>query len=193
MRTLAPVLRDKYRDPAVLVLDEGGRYVVPLLSGHEGGGCEWGRRIAEMLCADLVITSATDYSRPVYTVGMGCDRGCPLSDLKSLYRAALDQLPQINPGALATIDVKERESGLIELSRDMKVPFKVYAAERLREVEAQLSVRSEIVFREVGCYGVAEAAALCAAAELTGQRAELVLKKQKNARATVAVARSYRD
>ena len=55
----------------------------------------------------------------------------------------------------------------------------------------QLSERSEVVFREVGCYGVAEAAALCAATAITGRPAELVVLKQKNARATISVARSY--
>jgi len=193
MRILAPVLRNKYMDPAVLVLDEAGRYVIPLLSGHEGGGCEWGRQVSEMLCADIVITSATDYSQPVYTVGMGCARGCSLIDLKSLYSTALNQLPEIKLSALASIDIKGQESGLIKLSQDLQLLFKVYPVERLREVEDQLSIRSEIVFNEVGCYGVAEAAALCAAAELTKQRAELVLNKQKNARATVAIARSYVD
>ncbi|MCP5079593.1 MAG: cobalamin biosynthesis protein CbiG, partial [Psychromonas sp.] len=33
MRSLAPVLQDKYQDPAVLVLDELGKFVIPLLSG----------------------------------------------------------------------------------------------------------------------------------------------------------------
>ena len=43
----------------------------------------------------------------------------------------------------------------------------------------------------MGCYGVAEAAALIAASEISGSPAELVVTKLKNTRATVAIARSY--
>ena len=58
VRTLGPILRDKYQDPAVLVLDEHGRFVVPILSGHEGGANEWARQVAEFLDAQAVITGA---------------------------------------------------------------------------------------------------------------------------------------
>ncbi len=71
MRALAPVLVDKHHDPAVLALDQAGRFVVVLLAGHEGGGCEFGRVVARHLGAQLVITSATDYSQPVYSIGLG--------------------------------------------------------------------------------------------------------------------------
>ena len=52
MRTLAPVLQSKYDDPPVLVLDEQGRFVVPLLSGHEGGANHWGSQVADLLGAE---------------------------------------------------------------------------------------------------------------------------------------------
>ncbi len=51
VRTLAPVLADKYKDPAVLVLDELGQFVIPLLSGHEGGANEFARQLADQLPA----------------------------------------------------------------------------------------------------------------------------------------------
>ena len=54
VRTLGPVLRDKYQDPAVLALDEHGRFVVPILSGHEGGANEWARQISDFLGAQCL-------------------------------------------------------------------------------------------------------------------------------------------
>ena len=191
VRALSPVLKDKYQDPAVLVLDEHGKYVIPLLSGHEGGGSEWGKEIAKGLSAELVITSATDYSQPVYTIGMGCDRGCPLEKLESLYLPIAAQFPEARFLNLGSIDLKVNETGLLALSEKYGFKFDCFSAETLRRVEDQLSVKSEIVFKEVGCYGVAEAAALSLAAKLTGQPAELIVTKQKNSRATIAVARSY--
>lgn len=60
VRTIAPFVKDKFADPAVLVLDEKGRYVVPMLSGHVGGGNQWAAFLADGLSADAVITTATD-------------------------------------------------------------------------------------------------------------------------------------
>jgi cobalt-precorrin 5A hydrolase len=192
IRALAPVIVDKYQDPPVIVMDEAGKYVIPLLSGHEGGASALAYRIAQAMDAQCVSTSATDYSRPVYTLGMGCDRGCPIDMIEQLYHQVYEQLGEdIQLNAFASIDLKANEVGLLELSKRIRLTLQTYSAKSLRMVEDQLSVKSEIVFKEVGCYGVAEAAALCAASALTGQPAELIITKQKNARATISVARSY--
>lgn len=192
IRALAPVIVDKYQDPPVIVMDEAGKYVIPLLSGHEGGAGALAYRISQAMDAQCVSTSATNYSRPVYTLGMGCDRGCPIDMIEQLYNQVCEQLGEdIRLDAFASIDLKADEAGLLELSNRIQLPLQTYSAKSLRIVEGQLSVKSDIVFKEVGCYGVAEAAALCAASALTGQPAELIITKQKNARATISVARSY--
>jgi len=60
IRTLAPILGGKGRDAAVLVVDEGGRFVVPLLSGHVGGANALAMRLADALGAQAVITTSSD-------------------------------------------------------------------------------------------------------------------------------------
>ena len=60
VRTIAPFLKDKLTDSPVLVLDEAGNYVIPLLSGHVGGANEIALLLAELLGAVPVITTATD-------------------------------------------------------------------------------------------------------------------------------------
>ncbi len=60
VRTIAPFLKDKLTDSPVLVLDEAGNYVIPLLSGHVGGANEIALQLAELLGAVPVITTATD-------------------------------------------------------------------------------------------------------------------------------------
>ncbi|NPV29447.1 MAG: cobalt-precorrin 5A hydrolase [Firmicutes bacterium] len=60
VRVLAPLLRDKWRDPAVVVVDEGGRFAVSLLGGHWGGANGLARRVAALLGAVPVVTTATD-------------------------------------------------------------------------------------------------------------------------------------
>lgn len=60
VRAMAPLIRDKIQDPAVLVLDDQGQHVISLLSGHVGQGNHWSRTLAAMIGATPVITTATD-------------------------------------------------------------------------------------------------------------------------------------
>ena len=60
VRTIAPHLTDKTRDPAVIALDHKGTHVVSLLSGHLGGANELARQVAQLTGGTPVITTATD-------------------------------------------------------------------------------------------------------------------------------------
>lgn len=62
VRTIAPVLRGKSKDPAVVVLDQKGRHAVSLLGGHAAGANALAVRVAEVTGGEAVITTATDTS-----------------------------------------------------------------------------------------------------------------------------------
>ncbi len=59
-RLVAPCLASKETDPGVLAVDEEGRFVIPLLSGHKGGANAFARTVAGCLGATPVITTASD-------------------------------------------------------------------------------------------------------------------------------------
>lgn len=60
VRTIAPFVKDKFTDPAVVTLDEKGKYCISLLSGHVGGGNDLAVAISEILKSTPIITTATD-------------------------------------------------------------------------------------------------------------------------------------
>lgn len=60
VRTIAPLIQDKYRDPAIVVCDEQGRFAVSLLSGHLGGANALAHRVAGATGGQAVLTTASD-------------------------------------------------------------------------------------------------------------------------------------
>lgn len=87
VRTLAPMLADKRKDPAVVVCDERGRFAVSLLSGHLGGGNALAEQVAGILGGRAVITTASDVLGQT-ALDLWCrDLGLAVADKKSLTRA----------------------------------------------------------------------------------------------------------
>ena len=125
---------------------------------------------------------------PVLALGVGCERGCSAEEVALLAEASLAErgLAAGAVAAVVSIDLKLDEPALHELASRLGVPARFFgAAELLAETE-RLATPSDAVFRETGCYGIAEGAALAAA----GRAGELVVPKRKAARATCAVARA---
>lgn len=72
VRSIAPLVQNKCIDPAVLVMDECGRYVIPILSGHLGGANRDAERIARLLHLQPVLTTGTD-ARGKFAVDVWAD------------------------------------------------------------------------------------------------------------------------
>lgn len=65
VRLIAPVLKSKDEDPGVTVVDDAGQFVIPVLSGHVGGANDWSERIAALIGATPVLTTASDVGKTI--------------------------------------------------------------------------------------------------------------------------------
>ena len=270
VRAIAPWITDKLHDSPVLVADEMGRYVIPLLSGHVGGANEMADRLAAAIGAIPVITTATDIqgrfavdlfakrnhlrilnkegiahvsskilageeitmsiqtghsaegeAAPAqirlcdyppaeqvdvliteenalpqgraqlslqpkkYILGVGCKKGTDGSGLEAFLTKTMQKagicVEQV--AAVASIDVKKEENGILQFCGKNRIPFLTYAAEKLQAVPGEFH-GSAFVKERVGVDNVCERAAVCAA----GEGGRLYLEKQAEAGMTAAVA-----
>ena len=83
VRGIAPLLRGKEEDPAVVVLDQKGEYAVSLLSGHLGGGNRLAREVAAVTGGRAVITTATDSLGLPAAEELARDREMHIPDLRA--------------------------------------------------------------------------------------------------------------
>lgn len=65
VRLIAPHLKSKDEDPGIIVVDDAGEYVIPVLSGHVGGANAWSERVADLLGAKPVLTTASDVGKTI--------------------------------------------------------------------------------------------------------------------------------
>jgi cobalt-precorrin 5A hydrolase/precorrin-3B C17-methyltransferase len=147
---------------------------------------------SESLDAPLVLISdrlvdtpqpAVVYRPPSLVAGVGCSRGASAEEILTLLKSSLHEakLSMQSVAALASIDVKRDEAGLLEAAERLGVGTHFYAADDLSAVDTPNP--SEVVRAAVGTPSVAEAAVMVSGAEL-------VFQKRKSEMATVAVGRS---
>ena len=94
VREIAPHVRDKATDPAVVSIDELGRFCVPLLSGHIGGANDLALELANALDATPVITTATDINKRFSVDAWAARNGYKIASLsraKAVSAAILEQ------------------------------------------------------------------------------------------------------
>jgi cobalt-precorrin 5A hydrolase len=277
VRCLAPLLRDKGADPAVLVVDQRARFVISLLSGHLGGANARAAEVAALLGAVPVITTATDLEGlpaldllarekglapaaaaafvpvaaallsgravglhdpqdwlglaghplfvpldrplpsppcvvvtptvlppapgclvlhpPVLYAGIGLRRGIPAALLRRAVEAVLARCNLARPSlaALASVEAKAEEPGLVRVAAEMGLPLLIFSPDTLRGLPAPTP--SPKAWEVFGLRGVCEPAALAAAQGLATapgsartREAVLLCPKQRFPGITVALA-----
>ncbi|MDZ5458519.1 cobalamin biosynthesis central domain-containing protein [Azohydromonas lata] len=75
VRLIAPHLKSKDEDPGVTVVDDAGRFVIPVLSGHVGGANACAEEVAALLGATAVVTTASDVGKTIPVDILGRELG----------------------------------------------------------------------------------------------------------------------
>lgn len=97
VRAIAPFVKSKATDPAVICCDEGGNFVISLLSGHIGGANEEARWLAEQIGGTAVVTTATDVNHRFALDEWAAKNGFVISSLKRAKDVAAEILRQDIP------------------------------------------------------------------------------------------------
>ena len=237
VRAVAPHVRDKFTDPAVVSVDEEGRFAVPLLSGHVGGANELALRVAELTGGQAAVSTATDvnglfavdvwakgnglvitdrvlarevsaallegkavgfasdwghpcpagltqgpaeigvwvtartgagpFSRTLrlapkgLILGVGCRRGTERAAIEEAAAAALAGYEPLAVAAVATIDLKKDEPGLLAFCAARGLPLLTFSAGELSAVAGDFTP-SDFVKGVTGVDNVCERAAAAA-------------------------------
>jgi cobalt-precorrin 5A hydrolase len=124
VRVIAPIIRKKTEDPAVVVVDDRGKHAISLIAGHLGGANKLARRIAGWIGAEPVITTATDVNEVPAIDSLAVEKGLSIENpgvIKSInmafltrgsiylydpYQLLIDELPeeQLEPVSTDWID-----------------------------------------------------------------------------------------
>lgn len=181
VRAVAPWLTSKHSDPAVVVVDDAGRFSVSLVSGHEGGANQLAALVAEITHGTAVVTTASEASKRL-VVGVGTRRGVSESVVLAAIEKAVTEVGMslADIQALSTLEIKASEEGIRRAALILGVPLTTISQARVKALQDALR-EENFVEAKVGVAGV------CVPAALLG-RPDRVLAGPKVAENGVTVA-----
>ena len=151
VRAVAPYLAGKAYDPAVVVIDEAGKFVIPILSGHLGGANELAERLADDLGAQAVVTTATD-GRDVFAVdNWAKDNGCTVLDPPNIKHVSGALLRGETVGVRSDFPVDGRLPAHISLDADAESGFVIGFDTKAAPFAHTLHLVPRIVYIGIGC------------------------------------------
>ncbi len=172
VRFLNGLPKDKATDPGVVVLDEGCRFAIALLGGHEGGANALAYRVANLTGAVPVVTTATEALKPL-VIGVGCRKNIPMAKIDAAIQVSLASVHRQRSEIreVATIDLKAQEPGLVQWCEQNQLPLRILSQD-LIQARPWVTRTSAWVLEQVGVEGVCEPCAL-----LATHRGKLIVPK----------------
>ncbi|MFG6447309.1 cobalamin biosynthesis central domain-containing protein [Roseateles sp. BYS180W] len=132
VRLIAPHLKSKDEDPGVLVVDDAAAFVIPVLSGHVGGANAWAEKIAALLQATPVLTTASDVGKTIPVDILGRELGWAV------------ECPKINITRVSAHVVNGEPIALVQeagsrrwWTRATPLPASIHVFERMSDVQRE--------------------------------------------------------
>ena len=107
IRLLAPHIKNKKTDPAVIVIDDNANFVISVLSGHLGGANELSNEIAEKIGSTPVITTAADVNKTIAVDLVGKEFGWKIDDDSNVTRISAFMVNKEKIGIFQNIGEKD--------------------------------------------------------------------------------------
>ncbi|SHI76488.1 cobalt-precorrin 5A hydrolase [Parasporobacterium paucivorans] len=151
VRSIAPYLVNKSKDPAVLVIDEKGNYVIPILSGHIGGANELAMETASVLGAIPVITTATDLNGKFAVDVFAAKNRLHISDMMCAKEISAAILNGEVVGFASELPVEGRIPPELNMSEHTEYGIRIALNELPVLSEKTLQLTPKIVTIGIGC------------------------------------------
>ncbi len=178
VRGLCGILKNKWVDPTVIVLDKRLRYAVPIIGGHHGANLI--AKKLEKIGIKAVITTSMEFDEG-YAVGVGYRKNVCAEKIILAIKKALKEIDADSREirVIATWDAKKDDREIIRVAEYFKRPLMFLSAEEINRTD----VKSESKAEKFGLRCVSEACAL-----FFSNRKRLVLPKRVYGGVTVAIA-----
>lgn len=165
VRSIAPCVKDKHTDPAIVNVDSTGRFVIPVLSGHIGGANELARQVAAVTGGEAVITTQSDNLELWALDTLGNVYGWKTSASHVVFNEVIARFVRQEPTALL-LDIRDKGTRHLEQScpehvkifyRFEDIPqtgFKLLLAVTPFEYETSIPVlyyRPQVLHLGIGC------------------------------------------
>ncbi|WP_303804212.1 cobalt-precorrin 5A hydrolase [Ruminococcus flavefaciens] len=149
VRAIAPHIKSKTTDPAVVVIDEDGRFVIPVLSGHIGGANALAVRLSELIGAQAAVTTATDLGGLFSPDSFAAANGLIITDMEAAKLVAAAVLSGKRIGIVSDygfINLPE------DITEDTSCKFGLYiGAEDKKPFSVTLRLVPKNVVLGIGC------------------------------------------
>lgn len=182
-RVISSSLTDKYRDPAVVVIDDANRFSIAALSGHEGGANSLAFKTAQILGNQPVITTASDTNKKII-LGIGCRKWTDSEQIERAVELSLKEnnLTLSDVRLAASVDIKAEEQGMLDACKKMNIPLLFIPAGKIKSFTGFTNI-SEAAMKQLGLPGVSEPCAL-----LAGRNTRLIMERKIYGDVTIALA-----
>ncbi len=130
VRLIAPHLKSKDEDPGIIVVDDAGQFIIPVLSGHVGGANAYAEKIAQLTNGTAVLTTASDVGKTIPVDILGRELGWKV------------EAPKINITRVSAHVVNEEPVAFIQeageknwWTRPTPLPSNIHLFERFEDVD----------------------------------------------------------